>query len=52
MDPTRFCTSSWVENSFEVPAELVDIVLSPELQNGTVIADDLDGHRCISLTGL
>ena len=36
----------------EVPAELVDTALGLELQDGTVIADDLDGRRCIFLAGL
>src|SRR5436190_8031757 len=37
----------------EVPAELVDIALGLELQDGTVIADDLDGHdRCVFLAPL
>ncbi|MBV9964117.1 MAG: AAA family ATPase, partial [Alphaproteobacteria bacterium] len=36
----------------EVPAELVDRALDLELQDGTVIADDLDDQRCIFLAGL
>src|SRR6201988_2386510 len=36
----------------EVPAELVDTALGLELQDGTVIADDLDGRYCIFLAGL
>src|SRR5437762_2156637 len=36
----------------EVPAELVDTALGPELQEGTVIADDVDDRRCIFLAGL
>jgi exodeoxyribonuclease V alpha subunit len=36
----------------EVPAELVDTALGLELQDGTVIADDLDGRRCVFLAGL
>jgi exodeoxyribonuclease V alpha subunit len=36
----------------EVPAELVETALSLELQDGTVIADDLDGRRCVFLAGL
>ena len=36
----------------EVPAELVDTALTLELQDGTVIADDLDDRRCIFLAGL
>jgi exodeoxyribonuclease V alpha subunit len=36
----------------DVPAELVDTALVLELQDGTVIADDLDGRRCVFLAGL
>src|SRR5436305_10875848 len=36
----------------EVPAELVETALTLELQEGVVIADDLDGRRCIFLAGL
>jgi len=36
----------------EVPAELVNIALNLELRDGTVIADDLDGRRCVFLAGL
>jgi exodeoxyribonuclease V alpha subunit len=36
----------------EVPAELVETALSLELQDGAVIADDLDGQRCVFLAGL
>ena len=36
----------------EVSAELVDTALGLELQDGTVVADDLDGRRCLFLTGL
>jgi exodeoxyribonuclease V alpha subunit len=36
----------------DVPAELVDTALGLELQDGTVIADDLDGRRCVFLAGL
>ena len=36
----------------EVPAELVETALRHELQEGTVIADDLDGRRCVFLAGL
>jgi len=36
----------------EVPAELIAIALDLELQDGTVIADDLDGRRCVFLAGL
>src|SRR5438874_3690435 len=36
----------------EVPAELVETALSLELQDGAVIADDLDARRCVFLAGL
>jgi exodeoxyribonuclease V alpha subunit len=36
----------------EVLAELVETALGLELQDGTVIADDLDGRRCVFLAGL
>jgi exodeoxyribonuclease V alpha subunit len=36
----------------EVPAELVDTSLGLELQDGTVIADDVEGRRCVFLAGL
>jgi exodeoxyribonuclease V alpha subunit len=36
----------------EVPAELVDTALGFEFQDGTVIADDLEGRRCVFLAGL
>jgi exodeoxyribonuclease V alpha subunit len=36
----------------EVPAELVETALSLELQDGAVVADDLDGRRCVFLAGL
>ena len=36
----------------EVPADLVETAVSLELQEGTVIADDLDGRRCVFLAGL
>src|SRR5271157_6108539 len=36
----------------EVPAELVDTAIGLELQDGTVIADDVDGRRCVFLAGL
>src|SRR6516162_3891704 len=36
----------------EVPTALVDIALGLELQDATVIADDLDGRRCVFLAGL
>jgi len=36
----------------EVPPELVETALGLELQDGTVIADDLDDRPCIFLAGL
>jgi exodeoxyribonuclease V alpha subunit len=36
----------------EVPAELVETALGLELQEGAVIADDLEGRRCAFLAGL
>jgi len=36
----------------EVPAELVKTALGLELQGGVVIADDLEGRRCVFLAGL
>jgi exodeoxyribonuclease V alpha subunit len=36
----------------DVPAELVDTALGLELQDGTVVADDLDGRRCVFLASL
>jgi exodeoxyribonuclease V alpha subunit len=36
----------------EVPAELVETALGLELQEGAVIADDLDSRRCVFLAGL
>jgi len=36
----------------EVPAELVETALGLELKDGAVIADDLDGRRCVFLAGL
>jgi exodeoxyribonuclease V alpha subunit len=36
----------------EVPAESVETALSLELQDGAVIADDLDDRRCVFLAGL
>lgn len=36
----------------EVPTELVETVVSLELQKDTVIADDLEGRRCVFLAGL
>ena len=36
----------------EVSADLVETAMGLELQDGAVIADDLDGRRCIFLAGL
>jgi exodeoxyribonuclease V alpha subunit len=36
----------------EVPAELVETALGLELEGGAVIADDLEGRRCVFLAGL
>ena len=36
----------------EVSKELVNIALDLELRDGAVIADDLDGRRCVFLAGL
>jgi exodeoxyribonuclease V alpha subunit len=36
----------------EVPVDLIATALDLELQDGTVIADDLDGRRCVFLAGL
>jgi exodeoxyribonuclease V alpha subunit len=36
----------------EVPGELIETALDLELQDGAVIADDLDGRRCVFLAGL
>src|SRR5215470_4926695 len=38
--------------ALDIPAELVDTVLHLEIQDGTVIADDLDDRRCLFLAGL
>src|SRR6266849_4118946 len=35
-----------------VPAELVETALGLELEDGAVIADDLEGRRCVFLAGL
>jgi exodeoxyribonuclease V alpha subunit len=40
------------EKLLEVPAELIATALDLELQDGTVIADDLDRRRCVFLAGL
>src|SRR5438477_9825318 len=36
----------------DIPAELVETALSFELEEGTVIADEVDERRCIFLAGL
>jgi len=36
----------------EVPADLIATALDLELQDGTVVADDLDGRSCVFLAGL
>jgi exodeoxyribonuclease V alpha subunit len=36
----------------EVPEDLITTALALEIQEGTVIADDLDGYRCVFLAGL
>jgi exodeoxyribonuclease V alpha subunit len=41
-----------VRGSLEVPADLITTALDLELQDTTVIADDLDGRRCVFLAGL
>jgi exodeoxyribonuclease V alpha subunit len=43
---------SLTQTLLEVPAELVETALGLELEGGAVIADDLDGHRCVFLAGL
>jgi exodeoxyribonuclease V alpha subunit len=43
---------SLTQTRLEVPAELVETALGLELEDGAVIAYDLDGRRCIFLAGL
>jgi exodeoxyribonuclease V alpha subunit len=43
---------SLTQKVLEVPADLIATALDLELQDGTVIADDLDGRRCVFLAGL
>src|SRR6201997_2261053 len=43
---------SLAQTLLEVPAELVETALGLELGEGAVIADDLEGRRCLFLTGL
>jgi exodeoxyribonuclease V alpha subunit len=40
------------QDLLEVPAELVETALGLELEGGAVIADDLEGRRCVFLAGL
>src|SRR5216683_430245 len=43
---------SLTQTLLEVPAELVETALGLELDGGAVIADDLEGRRCVFLAGL
>src|SRR4029077_1999507 len=43
---------SLTQTLLEVPEELVDTALAHELEGGAVIADNLEGHRCVFLAGL
>ena len=43
---------SLTQTLLQVPAELVETALGHELEEGTVIADDLEGRRCVFLAGL
>ena len=43
---------SLTEKLLEVPAQLVETALRIELDDGAVVADDLEGRRCIFLAGL
>jgi exodeoxyribonuclease V alpha subunit len=43
---------SLTEKLLEVPAQLVETALGLELDDGAVVADDLDGRRCIFLAPL
>jgi len=43
---------SLTQTLLEVPAELVETALGLELGEGAVIADDLEGRRCVFLVGL
>ena len=42
---------SLTQTLLEVPAELVETALGHELEAGAVIADDLEGRRCVFLAG-
>jgi exodeoxyribonuclease V alpha subunit len=43
---------SLTQTLLEVPAELVETALGLELGGGAVVADDLEGRRCVFLAGL
>jgi exodeoxyribonuclease V alpha subunit len=43
---------SLTQTLLEVPAELVETALDYEIGEGAVIADDLEGRRCVFLGGL
>jgi exodeoxyribonuclease V alpha subunit len=43
---------SLTQTLLEVPVELVETALGLELEGGAVIADDLEGRRCVFLAGL
>ncbi len=43
---------SFTQTRLKVPVKLVKTTLGMELENGAVIADDLEGHRCVFLAGL
>jgi exodeoxyribonuclease V alpha subunit len=43
---------SLTQTLLEVPAELVETALGLELEDGAVIADDLEGRRCVFLARL
>jgi ATP-dependent exoDNAse (exonuclease V) alpha subunit len=43
---------SLTQTLLEVPAELVEAALGLELEGGAIIADDLEGRRCVFLAGL
>ena len=40
------------EKLLEVPTELVETALNLELEGGSVVADDLEGRRCVFLAAL
>jgi exodeoxyribonuclease V alpha subunit len=44
--------TSLTQTLLEVPTELVETALGLELEGGAVIADDLEGRRCVFLAGL